>query len=168
MRFTKPFLLSLIVTGASFGLSGMAAAADHRDARENVPAALIGPWKADIVASTYTHAKPLKELRTFQYDADGKVLVTFMTLNAKGEYATGHWAAQVDGTPGLEYHSAAGSIPYNVVSFRKVDDNDFTLTVSRNGQVSIQATYTLSPDGKTLTYAYNGNTIIYHRWDKLD
>jgi hypothetical protein len=143
-------------------------AAEHRDARELVPAALIGPWKADTAASTYTHTKPVKEYRTFQYDADGKVLVTFMNVNAKGEYASGHWAAQLDGTPGIEYHSAAGSIPYNVVSFKKIDENNFTLAVSRNGVVSIQATYNLSADGKTLTYAYNGNTVIYHRWSLLD
>lgn len=143
-------------------------AAEHRDARELAPAALIGPWKADIAVSTYTHAKPLKQYRTFQYDADGKILVTFMSVNEKGEYATGHWAAQLDGTAGLEYHSSTGSIPYNVVSFKKVDDNNFTLVVSRNGMVSIRATYTLSPDGKILTYAYGGNTIIYHRWDMLN
>ena len=137
-----------------------ALAADHRDARELVPPALIGPWKADIAASTYTHTRPVKEYRTFQYDADGKVLVTFMNVNSKGDYATGHWAAQLDGTPGIEYHSAAGSIPYNVVSFKKIDENNFTLAVSRNGVVSIQATYNLSADGKTLTYAYNGNTVI--------
>lgn len=145
-----------------------AIAADHRDARELAPAALIGPWQADIAASTYAHTKPVKEYRTFQYDADGKVLVTFMNVNAKGDYATGHWAAQLDGTPGIEYHSAAGSIPYNVVSFKKVDDNNFTLVVSRNGVVSIQATYTLSVDGKTLTYAYGGNTVIYHHWDLVN
>jgi hypothetical protein len=143
-------------------------AAEHRDARENVAAGLIGPWKADIAASSYKGPKPVKALRTFQYDADGKVLVTFMTVNAKGEYSTGHWAAQVDGTPGVEYHSAAGSIPFNVVNFKKVDDSNYTLVVSRNGHVDIEATYSLSADGKTLTYAYQDNTIIYHRWDKLD
>lgn len=161
MKILAALLLSVLL-GAS--LPG-AHAAEHRDARELAPAALIGPWKADIAASTYVHGKPVREYRTFQYDADGKVLVTFMNVNAKGDYATGHWAAQLDGTPGIEYHSAAGSIPYNVVSFKKIDDNNFTLTVSRNGVVSIQATYNLSADGKTLTYAYNGNTVVYHRWN---
>lgn len=164
MKILAALLLSVLL-GAALPA---AHAAEHRDARELAPAALIGPWKADIAASTYTRGKPVREYRTFQYDADGKVLVTFMNVNAKGDYATGHWAAQLDGTPGIEYHSAAGSIPYNVVSFRKVDDNNFTLVVSRNGVVSIQATYNLSADGKTLTYAYNGNTVIYHRWNLVD
>jgi galactose mutarotase-like enzyme len=165
MKVAAPVMFALLVLGAN---PLLVSAAEHRDARELAPAALIGPWKADIAASTYAHAKPVKEYRTFQYDADGKVLVTFMNINANGEYATGHWAAQLDGTPGLEYHNSAGSIPYNVVSFKKVDDNNFTLVVSRNGAVSIQATYNLSPDGKTLTYAYSGNTIIYHRWDMMN
>lgn len=141
----------------------------HRDARELVPAALIGPWKADIEASRYAdNNKPRVSLRTFQYTAEGKLLVTFMTLSAKGAYSTAHWAVQVDGTPGIEYHSAAGSIPYNVVTLKKISETTLNLTVSRHGQVSIEAVYTLSADGKTLTYAYGDNNIVYHRWDKMD
>ena len=141
----------------------------RRDARENVPAALIGPWKADLEASKYPgNSKPRVALRTFAYTEGGRVLVTFMTVGANGAYSTGHWAAQVDGTPGIEYHSAAGSIPYNVVSLKKINETTLNLTVSRNGKVSIEAVYTLSEDGKTLTYAYGETTIIYRRWDKLD
>ena len=65
-----------ILTSALFTafLATGALAADHRDARELAPAGLIGPWKADLAASTYAHAKPVREYRTFAYDADGKVL----------------------------------------------------------------------------------------------
>jgi hypothetical protein len=146
----------------------MAASDDLRDAREQVPAALIGPWKVDMEASRYAGNKPRAALRTFQYTADGKVLVTFMTYGANGSYSTGHWAAQVDGTPGIEYHSSAGSMPYNVVSFKKVSETTLNLTVTRHGKVTLEAVYTLSADGKTLTYAYGDNSIVYRRWDKLD
>ncbi len=146
----------------------MSASEDPRDAREQVPAALIGPWKVDMEASRYAGNKPRAALRTFQYTADGKVLVTFMTYGANGSYSTGHWAAQVDGTPGIEYHSSAGAMPYNVVSFKKISETTLNLTVTRHGKVTLEAVYTLSADGKMLTYAYGDNSIVYRRWDKMD
>lgn len=166
LALTAAILVSaLSVTPA---MSAAAPAEGHRDAREVVPAALIGPWKVDLEASRYAGNKPRVSLRTFQYTADGKLLVTFMTLGANGNYSTAHWAVQVDGTPGNEYHSSAGSIPYNVVSLTKVSETKLNLIVSRHGKVSIEAVYTLSDDGKTLTYAYGDNNIVYRRWDKMD
>src|SRR5690348_4346094 len=107
----------------------------RRDARENVPAALIGPWKVDLDASHYAgNTKPKVSVRTFQYTEDGKLLVTFLTVGANGAYSTAHWAVQVDGTPGNEYHSTAGSIPFNVVSLKKINETTLNLTVSRHGK----------------------------------
>jgi hypothetical protein len=154
--------------GLGLGAQQAMSAEAYRDAREQVPAALIGPWKVDMAASTYAGTKPQAALRTFQYTEDGKVLVTFMTLGANGAYSTGHWAAHPDGTPGIEYHSSAGSIPYNVVSLKKVDETTLNLTVTRHGKVTLEAVYTLSADGKTLTYTYGDNRLVYRRWDKMD
>jgi hypothetical protein len=161
-------LLVFAATQGSLGAPALAADAALTDAREQAPAALIGPWKADLAASKYAGTKPKVALRTFAYTAEGKVLVTFMTLNAQGKFSTGHWAAQVDGTPAIEYHSAANSVPYNVVSFTKVDETTLNLIVTRHGKVDIQAVYKLSADGKTLTYSYGENVVVYRRWDGLD
>ncbi|MCW2387315.1 hypothetical protein M2333_000361 [Sphingobium sp. B11D3B] len=138
-----------------------------RDAREQAPAGIIGLWKVDLVASTYKGAKPQAAIRSFAYTEDGKILVSFTTLTASGALTSGHWAAQVDGTPGIEYHSTAGGLAYNVVSLRKVDDATLSLTVTRHGKVDLQATYKISPDGKTLTYSYDGNILIYRPWNLL-
>jgi hypothetical protein len=145
-----------------------APAAVRSDAREQVPAALLGVWKADIAASTYTSTPPREALRVFQYSADGKVLVMFLTVAANGSVSNGHWSAQVDGSDALEYHSNYGSTPYNVVTLTKVDDRNLNLVVSRNGVVSITGSYLLSEDGQTLTYKYlaggKETTILYRRW----
>ena len=138
------------------------------DALQQVPNALLGPWKADIAASHYTDPPPRKALRFFSYTEGGKVLVSFMTLNAKGQFSSGHWAAQVDGTPAVEYHSQGGSIPFNVVYFTKTDDYNYHLVVKRNGKLEITADYSLSKDGKTLSYRYGGTEVIYHRWDMME
>lgn len=173
LSLTVGILVSALMAAPAMSASapatpGAPAPEGHRDAREIIPAALIGPWKVDLAASRYAGNKPRVAARTFAYTEDGKVLVTFMTVGANGAYSTGHWAVQADGTPGNEYHSAAGSIPYNVVSLKKINETTLNLTVTRHGKVSIEAVYTLSNDGKTLTYAYGENNIVYRRWDKLD
>ncbi|KAA8384260.1 hypothetical protein FOH24_07530 [Acetobacter tropicalis] len=138
------------------------------DARQQLPDALLGPWKEDIAASHYTDPPPRKALRFFSYTEGGKVLVSFMTLSAKGQFSSGHWTAAVDGTPGTEYHSQGGSIPFNVVYFTKIDDYNYHLLVKRNGKLEITADYSLSSDGRTLSYRYGNNVIVYHRWDMME
>jgi hypothetical protein len=140
----------------------------HRDAREQAPAGLIGLWKADMALSTYSGAKPKSALRSFAYTADGKILVTFMTVGANGNYSTGHWAAQPDGTDSLEYHSAAGSTPYNIVRLTKVDDKNLDVQIVRFGKPTDRYHYTLSDDLKTLTYTYPNNKIVYRKWEGMD
>jgi len=174
----RAFLFALLAAGAATsapasaqqqpGAAGAGHSPVRRDAREQVPAALLGPWKVDLQASKYAGAKPKVATRTFQYTEGGKLLVTFQTVSADGAYAAGHWAAQVDGTPAVEYHSAAGSIAYNVVRLYKVDENNLKLTVVRNGKTDIEAAYNISPDGQKLTYSYGGNVIVYRRWTALD
>lgn len=165
------FFRSLIACGVAaylaFGPIGAPSAAE-RDAREQAPDGLIGMWKADLDASTFSGSTPKALLRSFAYTEGGRVLVSFSTHNAAGNVTSGHWAAQVDGTPGLEYHSSAGAIPYNVVSWRVTAPGQLTLTVSRHGEMNLEAVYQLSEDGQTLTYSYGRNSIVYRRWNMLD
>ena len=168
-RLGAAMCLSVVVMGAVAPAARAAEEAWHgADARQQVPDALLGPWKADIPASHYTDPPPRKALRFFSYTEGGRVLVSFMTLNAKGQYSSGHWAAQVDGTPAIEYHSQGGSIPFNVVYFTKVDDYDYHLVVKRNGRLEITADYSLSRDGRTLSYRYGDTVVVYHRWDMME
>ncbi|MBY8828918.1 hypothetical protein [Hephaestia mangrovi] len=138
------------------------------DAREMAPSGLIGFWKADLAASTYPGAKPVVALRSFAYDADGRVLVSFASRSTDGAITSGHWAAQVDGTPGVEYHSGTGSTAFNVVSWKVIGDGRLALTVSRGGKVNIQAVYQLSDDKQVLTYSYGKTIIVYRRWNLED
>ncbi|WP_330705486.1 hypothetical protein [Novosphingobium resinovorum] len=158
--------LTLGATTAS-ALPQMAIAAEglpERDPREIAPDALIGYWKADLAASTYPGAKPTAAYRSFAYTEGGRVLVSFVSRSADGKTTFGHWAAQTDGTPSIEYHSSGGSLPWNVVSWRPDAQGRLALTVSRQGKPTIEATYQLSADGKTLTYSYAKTVVVYHRW----
>jgi len=135
----------------------------RRDAREQAPAALLGVW--EVVGG----APNTKFLRTFAYTADGKILVHFVSVNAKGEQTYGHWAAQLDGSPALEYHARAGSTPYAEIRLTKVDDLNLTLTNTVNGKLAARSAWALSPDGKTLTMTRtpeggSASTTVYKRW----
>ncbi len=165
------FLSACALAIGTMGLAPAAIAAEGdviTDAREIAPDGLIGIWKADMEASSYGHAKPQAAYRTFYYTEDGKILVSFQTLGATGNISFGHWAAQLDGTPGIEYHSSAKSVPYNVVSWQPGEDGRLYLDVSRHGETYIKAIYELSADKQTLKYSYGDTTVVYRRWNLKD
>jgi hypothetical protein len=163
---------AFLMAGAALlapAIPALAAPGDQlTDAREQAPVGLMGMWMADLEASTFPGAKPKAMLRSFAYTEDGRVLVSFATHNAQGAVSSGHWAAQVDGTPAIEYHSSANSVPYNVVSWRLVGEGRLDLTVSRHGKVDGTGSYQLAADGQTLTYTYGEMTAIYRRWNMVD
>ncbi|WP_421729559.1 hypothetical protein [Brevundimonas sp.] len=139
-----------------------------RDARERAPAALLGVWEADIAASTYS-TPPRQHLRSFFYTAEGKLMVSFLTLGADGRQSAGHWAVQLDGTPGLEYFAANGSTPYAEIRLTPVDAQTFTVTNTYAGEQASTASYVLSNEGQTLTITRtpksgNRSVVVYHRW----
>jgi hypothetical protein len=141
----------------------------RRDAREQAPPALIGVWKADVAASTFPGAAPREQLRTFQYTAEGKVMVSFLTINAQGEQDAGHWVVQLDGTPGHEYHTRNGAVPLAELKLVQADPYTFNLTNSVGGVVASRGVYKLSEDGRTLTLirspgAANQTQVVYRRW----
>lgn len=166
----KKFALAIAMASAPLSLAAAYAAEGDMltDAREQAPEGLIGMWKADIEASSFPGDAPKALIRSFAYTEDGAVLVSFAGHYASGRVTSGHWAAQVDGTPGIEYHSSAGSVPYNVVSWEVIGEGNLALKVFRHGELSLEAEYQLSEDGQSLEYTYGETTIIYRRWDLLD
>ncbi len=160
--------LALALTPLPGAPAQAAEAPPTHDPREIAPAALIGYWKADLAASTYPGAKPASAIRSFAFTEGGKVLVSFATRGADGTLTFGHWAAQVDGTPALEYHSNGASLPWNVVAWKQVGEGRLALTVARAGKPTIEAIYQLSPDGQTLTYSYGQTRVVYRRWNLED
>ena len=164
LALALPLALTASMALSSVGHAQTTPPAAVTDAREMVPSALLGVWKADVAASTYASTPPREQLRIFQYTEDAKLLVMFLNQSANGGQSGGHWAVQVDGTPGIEYHSNHGSTPYNVVTLTKADARTFDLTVARGGEVNLTGRYTLSEDGSTLAYTYGATRILYRRW----
>jgi hypothetical protein len=174
MRF---FILLLAVSSFTGGalaqpLAPLNDAGVRRSAWEQIPPGFIGNWKLDPAASKYGTAAPKMQYRIFDYTADGKFLCTYITLSAKGALASGNWAVQLDGTPGVEYTRAYGSTPFAIVTLKKEDEGNLHLTAARYGKVFEEGTFTLSPDGETLTFSYHQgdkeDSAVYHRWDMLN
>lgn len=162
-------LAVLLSCAAAPSLAQAPSSEPPRDPREMAPAALLGVWKADIAASTYGANPPREHFRSFQYTEDGKVMVHFGTINAAGAMSHGHWALQLDGTPGYEYLSTNGSMAEAEIRLTKVDEYTLNLTNSMHGKVNSTATYKLSPNGDTLTLTRNPTSpnpvkIVYRRW----
>jgi hypothetical protein len=150
-------------------LAPLSDAGVRRNAQEEIPPAFIGVWKLDVAASHYDTPAPKAQYRIFDYTADGRFLCDYITLSAKGTQAAGNWAVHLDGTPGIEYTRAYGSTPYAVVTLKKQDESSLHLTATRYGKVFEAGTFSLSPDGNTLTFDYQqgekSDHAVYHRWD---
>jgi hypothetical protein len=140
------------------------------DAREQANPALMGVWKVDPAASTPGSANGAAQFRTFQFTAEGKLMVTFATIQANGRQTFGHWSLQVDGSPGYEYHSGNASTPIAELRLTKADERTYNLTNSVHGKVQSTAVYALSEDGQILTLTRNPGSarearIVYRKFE---
>jgi hypothetical protein len=166
------FLLALVGPAVAQPLGPLNDAGVRRNAWEQIPPRFIGNWKLDVAASKYGTAAPKMQYRIFDYTADGKFLCTYITRTARDTYSSGNWAVQLDGTPSAEYTRAYGSTPFAIVTLKKQDENTLFLTAARYGKVFEEGTFTLSPDGDTLTFSYRQgdkqDIAVYHRWDMMN
>jgi hypothetical protein len=141
----------------------------RRSALEVIPEALIGVWKLDPAASSYQTPAPQAQIRVFDYTRDGRLLCDYVTQLGNGKQTDGNWEVQLDGSPGIEYTRPYGSTPFAVVTLRKLSETALYLTAARFGKVFETGTFTISPDGGTLTFRYQQgarkDTAVYHRWN---
>jgi hypothetical protein len=175
MRIIKSTLFSLVLLAGGVGAAQAQAPAIPgpakptpmvRDAREQIPAVMLGVWKADA-----SPARPGIQLRTFQLTEEGKLMVSFLNIGADGKQSFGHWWLQVDGvSTGYEYYNDNYSTPIAVIRLKKVDDYTFDLTNTVAGKESSKTLYKFSPDGSTFTLVRAPGTpkeaaSVYHKWD---
>jgi len=69
------------------------------DAREQANPALMGVWRVDPAASAPGNANGVVQFRTFQFTEEGKVMVTFATIQADGRQTYGHRRLQARPCP---------------------------------------------------------------------
>jgi hypothetical protein len=120
---------------------------------------LVGTWKLNVAASTYSPGPPPQSNTRTVEDWGGGLFVSI----AKGVDSKGNptWAQAAYRYDGKDYPYAGSTTPGTSPSFvtvaaKRVDANTQELTAKIDGKVASTTTYTFSKDGKTLTARQKG------------
>jgi hypothetical protein len=121
---------------------------------------LVGTWKLNVAASTYSPGPPPNSsTRTVEDYGGGLFVSTGKGVNAKGDPTWAHFAFRYDGK---DYPYAGSTSPgtsptFTTVAFKRVDANTFEATAKVDGKVAATTmTTTISKDGKTYTTRTKG------------
>ena len=111
---------------------------------------LVGTWKLNVAASTYSPGPPPKSLTKTYEDRGGGVLLSVdKGVDATGTPTWNHIAFKYDGK---DYPLASStSKTFDTISYKRVDATTIEFTVKYDGKISTITTRTISKDGKTLT-----------------
>ncbi len=147
MHMTTRHAVLTAAIGAAFVLT-----AGHAHAQRKDP--LLGNWQLDLAKSTFTAAAaPAKRLMMFTAVPNGltETITTTTAGNAEVTYKL-VYTAKFDGK---DYPADVASA-FNTISMRRIDASSVERLGKVKGQVVQTETYTVSPDGKTLTVKQEG------------
>ena len=149
MRKITPLLLIL----ATAALNALAA---------DIP--LVGVWKLNPAQSHFSHGDlPLSLVLTIT--ADGADGIQYSSKNhlVDGSSGGASFHAKFDG----QDNPVTGSPSYNMVSIRRINASTFNVKMKKGGEVIVDTTYTVAPDGKSLTRkgtANHGQVNEFSEW----
>ena len=133
MRKIAPLLLILAV------IAMQAMAADNP---------LVGVWKLNPPKSHFSHGDlPLSLVLTITADGGDGIQYASKNHLVDGSSGGANFRAKFDGKD----YPVTGAPSYNMVSVRRLDANSFNVKMKKDGQVIVDTTYTIAPDGKSLT-----------------
>jgi hypothetical protein len=158
-RLFLPLLLSLsVAVGARPLLTGQAGGPGER--------VLLGTWRLDLAKSRYFPGPaPRGETRIYTADKDG-VLGAINRIYADGRTEIIEYRANYD-----REQAVTGTPAYDAITLKKVDDYTSESILSHAGMVYGTARRVISPDGNTMTIAFERktrddtirNVAVYHR-----
>jgi len=125
---------------------------------------LVGVWKLNPPKSHFSHGNlPLSLVLTIT--ADGADGIQYSSKNhlADGSSGGASFHAKFDGRD----YAVTGAPAYNMVSIQRIGANVFNVKMKKDGQVIVDTTYTVAPDGKSLTRkgtANHGEVNQFAEW----
>ena len=125
---------------------------------------LVGVWKLNPPKSHFSHGNlPLSLVLTIT--ADGADGIQYASKNhlVDGSSGGAHFHARFDGKD----YPVTGAPAYNMVSIHKISANVFNVKMKKDGEVIVDTTYTVAPDGKSLTRkgtATHGEVNQFAEW----
>ncbi len=109
---------------------------------------LAGVWKLNPAKSHFSHGDlPLSLVLTITADAAGGIQYSSKNHLVDGSSGGANFHAKFDGKD----YPVTGTPSYNMVSVRRIDPNTFNVKMKKDGTVIVDTTYTVAPDGKSLT-----------------
>jgi hypothetical protein len=148
-----PRIISLLLIMAAVALSAPAA---------EIP--LVGVWKLNPSQSRFSHGNlPLSLVLTIT--ADGADGIQYSSKNhlVDGSNGGASFHAKFDGKD----YPVTGGADYNIVSIRRINDNTFNVKMKKDAKVIVDTTYTVAPDGRSLTRkgtANHGQVNQFSEW----
>jgi hypothetical protein len=115
---------------------------------------LVGVWKLNPPKSHFSHGDlPLSLVLTIT--ADGADGIQYASKNhlVDGSSGGANFHAKFDGKD----YPVTGAPAYNMVSIGRISGNTFNVKMKKDGQVIVDTTYTVAPDGKSLTRKGSAN-----------
>lgn len=138
-------VLAVVVAAALFG--SIPLLAQKKDP-------ILGTWKLDVAKSTFPAAAPARRTMTFAAVPNGikQSITTTTSGNAEVTYDL-VYTAKFDGK---DYPADVAS-SFNTIEMKRVDAHTIERIGKTKGQVVETETYTVSPDGKTLSVKQEGD-----------
>ena len=145
-RLFLPALLGLsMVVGARPLLTGQSGGPGEK--------VLLGTWRLDLAKSKYFPGPgPRSETRIYTADKDG-VLGAINRVYADGHTEIIEYRANYD-----REQAVTGTPAYDAITLKKIDDYTSESTLSHAGMVYGTARRVISPDGNTMTIAFERKT----------
>jgi hypothetical protein len=126
--------------------------------------ALVGVWKLNPPKSHFSHGDlPLSLVLTITSDGAGGIQYSSKNHLTDGSSGGASFHAKFDGKD----YPVTGAPAYNMVSVSRIDANTFNVKMKKDGQVIVDTTYTVAPNGKSLTRtgtANHGQVNQFHEW----
>jgi hypothetical protein len=125
---------------------------------------LVGVWKLNPTQSHFSHGDlPLSLVLTIT--ADGVDGIQYASKNhlVDGSSGGASFHAKFDGRD----YPVTRAPSYNMVSVRRINANTFNVKMKKGGEVIVDTTYTVAPDGKSLTRkgtANHGQVNQFNEW----
>ena len=115
---------------------------------------IVGSWQLDVAKSTFPAAAPASRTMTFAVVPNGlkQEIMTRTAGNAEVTYNL-VYTAKFDGK---DYPADVAS-SFNTIEMKRVNARTIERIGKTHGQVAETETYTVSPDGKTLSVKQEGD-----------
>ena len=155
MRASKRFAISVVIGSVALQLATVGAAwADGLSA-------IAGTWQLNVAQSKFAPGTEIKaQTRVYVVNGD-EVKQTTESIDARGNAVHGQWTAHYDGKD----YPLKGNPDANTIAVMQTGDLTAKSTLKKDGKVVQTVERTLSKDGKTCTFRYQG---VNSKGEKID